>query len=204
MTKIKICGLTSEADIVAVNEILPDYIGFVFAKSRRQISEETARRLKDHLNPRIQSVGVFVNEKIETVIRLCENNLLDLVQLHGDETEEYILRLKKVISQPVAKAIRVSGPEALIRADDLPCDYLLLDTYHKEQYGGSGICFDWSSIPGLNKPYFLAGGLQRDNVSQAISQLSPFCVDVSSSVETDGVKDRNKIIEFVTKVRSVR
>lgn len=203
MTKIKICGLTKAADIMAVNEVLPDYVGFVFAEGGRRINDKIATQLKEQLDPRIQSVGVFVNEKIDTILRLGDNNLLDMIQLHGDENEDYIKELKLFARQPVIKAIRVSGPEKLMEAEGLSCDYLLLDTYHKEQYGGSGISFDWSLVQGLCKPFFLAGGIQRDNVEEAIHLLSPYCVDVSSGVETDRVKDRNKIIEFVAKVRSV-
>lgn len=203
MTKVKLCGLSRPEDILAVNEALPDYIGFVFAESRRRISDKTAAQLKEQLDPRIQTVGVFVNERLETVLRLSDSNLLDILQLHGDETEDYIRALKQSVKQPVIKAVRVSGANDLISAERLPCDYLLLDTYHKEQYGGSGISFDWSVVHGISKPFFLAGGMNRDNVKEAIHRLSPYCIDISSGVETDQVKDREKMIEIVTKVRSV-
>ncbi len=201
MTKIKICGISRKQDILAVNEAMPDYIGFVFAKSRRQISDETADELKRLLCPKILSVGVFVNENIERINSLCERGIIDLVQLHGDETISYILQLKDRITKPVIKAVRVSGSEVLNDSMTIPCDYLLLDTYHKEHYGGTGERFDWSVIPQMNKPYFLAGGIDRDNVLDAINHQKPYCVDVSSAVETEGFKDEFKIKELVKLVR---
>ncbi|MDF2908479.1 MAG: N-(5-phosphoribosyl)anthranilate isomerase [Herbinix sp.] len=235
MTKIKICGLSRKADILAVNEVMPDYIGFVFARSRRQVSEETALELKELLRPEILSIGVFVNDEIDYISHLCDRGIIDIVQLHGDESTSYIHQLREYIKNPIIKAIRVSGRDAIIDEledeledelkdelkddlkDDLkdeledqlkdteviPCDYLLLDTYHKEQYGGTGESFDWSVIPKLSKPYFLAGGISIANVVEAINCLHPFCVDVSSSVETAGYKDATKIKEIVMKVRTV-
>ncbi len=201
MTKIKICGLSRKADILAVNEALPDYIGFVFAQSRRRVSDEKALELKELLRPEILSVGVFVNEEPDRIRRLCDRGIVDIVQLHGDETPSYIHQLREFISNPIIKALRVSGrdvPEAAV----IPCDYLLLDTYHKKLYGGSGVSFDWTVIPKLDKPYFLAGGIGSDNVLEAINRLKPFCVDVSSAVETDGYKDAVKINDIVKKVRA--
>lgn len=204
MVKIKICGLSRPEDIAFVNEALPDYIGFVFAKSRRQVSFETAKELKSILNPTIRTVGVFVNEDIERVIRLCNRNIIDIVQLHGDEGKDYILTLKEKISNPVIKAVRVRGKEDIRKAENLGSDYLLLDAYREGQYGGSGNTFDWSVIHNVSKPYFLAGGIQSDNIIAAINNVKPFAVDVSSGVESEGVKDRNKIIDIITKIRSVK
>lgn len=203
MVKIKICGLSRPVDIQAVNEVLPDYIGFVFAKSRRQISEDRARELKDNLNPSINAVGVFVNEEPSKIIRLCNLDIIDTVQLHGDEDEEYIRKLRLEIPQKIVKAIRVKDCEDIKRASGFPCDYLLLDTYLEQEYGGSGKTFDWSVITEMKKPYFLAGGIHSENALQAMKQCQPYCIDISSGVETDGVKDAYKIIDIVTKIRSV-
>ena len=203
MTKIKICGLSSKADILAVNDALPDYIGFVFAKSRRQISDEKALELKELLCPQILSVGVFVNDEIERIKQLCDRGIIDIVQLHGDEASDYIHKLRECITNPIIKALRISERRLPEETVAIPCDYLLLDTYHKEQYGGSGISFDWNVIPKLSKPYFLAGGIGKNNVMEAIHRLKPYCVDVSSAVESEGYKDADKINEIVKLVRSI-
>lgn len=204
MTKIKICGLSRPIDIEFVNEAVPDYIGFVFAGSKRQISEEQAKELKAKLKPEIKAVGVFVNEEPDRIIRLCNNNIIDLVQFHGDEDDAYIAKLNKMISKPLIKAVRVRSREDITQTQSISCKYLLLDAYKEGQYGGSGDAFDWTMIAGLSKPYFLAGGIHADNVLQAIDQVKPYGIDVSSGVETNGVKDRDKIIEIIKKVRSVR
>lgn len=204
MVKIKICGLSRPDDIDIVNEALPDYIGFVFAKSTRQVSEDTAKELKARLNPGIQSAGVFVNEDILRIARLCRMNITDIVQLHGDEDEAYIRSLKEHINNPVIKAVRVRNRDDIAKACELSCDYLLLDSYKEGRYGGCGDTFDWSVISNVTKPFFLAGGLHSENVKQAVTQVRPYAVDVSSRVETDGIKDRNKIMDFIKKVRSVR
>ena len=204
MTRIKICGLSRPEDITYVNEAKPDYIGFVFAKSRRQVDEEMARHLKALLNPKIEAVGVFVNEDINRIIRLCREKVIDIVQLHGDEDENYIKELKSKISAPIMRAVRVKSAEDVKKASEISCDYLLFDTYTEKEYGGSGIVFDWSMITDINKPYFLAGGINIDNVLSAIDKCNPYCIDVSSGVETEGLKDPFKINEIVTKIRSVR
>lgn len=203
MVKIKICGLSRMLDIDFVNEAIPDYIGFIFAKSKRQVSEELAEKLKAKLIPEIKSVGVFVNEEPDKIIRLCKNKVIDLVQLHGDEDEVYITELKKKITNPIIKAVRVRNPEDIKAAEGENCEFLLFDAYKEGYYGGSGDAFDWTVISKVNKPYFLAGGINADNVLQAIAQVKPYAIDVSSGVETEGVKDRNKIIDIISKVRSV-
>lgn len=203
MAKIKICGLSRPIDIEYVNEAHPDYIGFVFAKSKRQVSIEQAKQLKSLLNPDIQAVGVFVNEEIDNIILLCNQNIIDLVQLHGDEDESYINQLKSRISKPIIKAVRVKDAEDIKSSQGWGTEYLLLDAYKEGQYGGSGDAFDWTIISKVKQPYFLAGGIHSENVLDAIKMVKPYAVDVSSGVETDGVKDRNKIIDIITKVRSV-
>ncbi|NLY43385.1 MAG: phosphoribosylanthranilate isomerase [Clostridiaceae bacterium] len=203
MAKIKICGLMREQDIDAVNKALPDYIGFVFARSKRQIDEKKAKELKAGLNPLIKAVGVFVNEEIKNIINLCNSNVIDIIQLHGDENEDYIRRLKNSVSNKIIKAVRVKDLEDIKKAMEITCDYLLFDAYHEGKYGGLGKTFDWSVIPDMGKPYFLAGGINSSNIMRAIQQLNPFCIDVSSGVETNGYKDPEKIMDIVAKVRQV-
>lgn len=202
MTKIKICGLSRPEDIIAVNQARPDYIGFVFAKSRRQVTQEKAEQLKKLLHPSIKVVGVFVNEEIDGIIKICMNNTIDIIQLHGDENDNYIKELRKSCSLPVIKAVRVRNPEDIKRAESFTCDDLLLDAYTEHEYGGSGISFDWSMVKKISKPYLLAGGIHSGNILDAIRICNPYGLDVSSGVETDGLKDINKIIEIVTKIRS--
>ncbi|CRZ33720.1 phosphoribosylanthranilate isomerase [Herbinix hemicellulosilytica] len=203
MAKIKICGIKRIEDINAINQVLPDFIGFVFAESKRRISLNEAVILKKLLNPAVKTVGVFVNESVNTIIELCDLKVIDLVQLHGDENESYILELKNSIKNPIIKAIRVRSRQDIKAAEDLPCDYLLLDSYKDNAYGGTGKTFDWSLIPKISerkKPFFLAGGINRDNLSFALS-AKPYCIDVSSGVETDGKKDPEKIKEIVNLLR---
>lgn len=204
MVKIKICGLSRIQDIDMVNEALPEYVGFVFAKSRRQVTALQAAELKARLDKSIKAVGVFVNEAPEAVIQLCRDRVIDLVQLHGEEDEAYIQLLRKAVDNPVIRAIRVRSKEDVATAGQYSCEYMLFDSYHKEQYGGSGIAFDWSMLPTVDKPYFLAGGITIDNVERALMTQRPYAVDISSGVETDGYKDRKKLIEFVEKVRRIK
>ncbi len=203
MAKIKICGICRPEDIKAINQVLPDYIGFVFAESKRKISLDDAVNLKKLLNPAVKTVGVFVNENINRLIELCDLKVIDIVQLHGDENESYILELKNKIRNPIIKAVRVRSQQDIKAAEDLPCDYLLLDSYKDNAYGGTGKTFDWSLIPKKSerkKPIFLAGGINRDNLSDALS-AEPYCIDVSSGVETDGKKDPEKIKDTVNLLR---
>lgn len=195
MTKVKICGLTRLADIEAVNASLPDFIGFVFCKSRRRVSEETARLLKSRLNPKISAVGVFQNAEIHEVASIVKSGIIDIVQLHGLEDEHYIHALKPHIGQ--AKIIK-----AVCFNRETPCNHCLADfLLFDSAYGGSGKTFDWKALPKTEKPFFVAGGLTVDNVENAISQVKPYAVDVSSGVETDGLKDAEKIADFVRIVR---
>ena len=149
MTKIKICGLKRTEDISYVNELLPDFAGFVFAKSSRQVDAKKAAELKKQLSPKIKAVGVFVNAEPEFIAKLYQKQIIDLAQLHGDETADYIHRLKNLCpSLPLIKAVRVQSTKQILEAEKLPCDYLLLDTWQKDSYGGSGKTFDRSLIPG--------------------------------------------------------
>lgn len=197
MTKIKLCGLTRPCDIEYVNELLPEYIGFVFApKSRRYISPEKAEVLREHLDDRITPVGVFVDEKIEVIADLIKRKIIDIVQLHGNESEQYIEDLRRVIDCPVIKAFRIESEADIVSANNSSADYVLLDSG-----GGTGKVFDHSLLKDIARPYFLAGGLTPENVETAIKQLAPFAVDASSSLETDGFKDKIKMTAFVNAVR---
>ncbi len=200
MSKIKICGLSRPEDIDAVNKALPDYIGFVFAESRRRVDTTTAAALRKRLDTRIKAVGVFVNEAVEVVAEIYKSGAIDIAQLHGDEDAGYIRRLKDICACPVIKAVGVG--ETL---PPLPegADYPLFDTLSVSR-GGTGRAFDWSVLDSLGElPYFLAGGLSAHNIADAIRQLRLYCVDISSGVETNGVKDERKIEEIVRIVRGI-
>lgn len=201
MTKIKICGLTREEDIQAVNEYLPDYIGFVFAKSKRQLTLKQAKYLKNLLNPDIKAVGVFVNEPLENLIQYGEEKIIDIIQLHGDEDEKYIKALKAQVKLPLIKAVRVKDENDLAQSFDT--DFLLLDKYLEGVYGGGGERFNWQSISKMSQPYFLAGGVNLDNIHEALQKV-PYAIDVSSGVETDGIKDKEKIQKIIQIVRNSR
>lgn len=204
MTMIKICGLRRIEDVMAVNETLPDFAGFVFAESRRQVDEQTAEFLKARLNPSVKAVGVFVNERIERIVRLCRSGVIDFVQLHGDEDGNYIKTLKKLVPNPVIRAVRVRSTGDIKKAASIDCDYLLLDAWDDRHYGGTGRTFDWSVIPGMTKPFFLAGGINPENVVKALELVNPYAVDVSSGAETDGCKDPDKLRRIVELVRKYR
>ena len=212
--KIKICGLKRKEDVYYVNRSMPDWIGFVFAGEKRKIDLETAKALKQELNPQIRSVGVFVNAEISFIVQLVQEGILDMIQLHGDENRDYIVKLRECLEKsgekdiPIIKAVRVRSVEQILEDEKLPVDYLLLDAFKEDEYGGSGKVFDHTLIPDLQKPYILAGGIGLDNVTIILKTLaeqgrSPICVDVSSSVETDGFKDKVKIEELVQVVREL-
>lgn len=201
MVKIKICGLKTMEDIRMVNRQKPDFAGFVFAGSKRRITPEQAAEMKKELLPEIRSVGVFVNEDPERIAGLAEGGVLDYIQLHGDEDGEEIRWIKDRTGKPVIKAVRVRSREDILQAEKLPCEYLLLDTYKAGEYGGSGERFCWEMIPELEKPFFLAGGLNAENIAEALKTCRPWAVDVSSSVETDGRKDEEKVRRFMRAVR---
>ena len=199
MTGIKLCGLSRPGDILAANALKPDYAGFVFApKSRRCVSEERARELRALLDPAVRAVGVFVREDPERVAALLDSGVIDAAQLHGDEDEGYIARLRALTDKPLIRAFRVDGPSDLVRARESTADLILLDNGP----GGTGARFDWSLLKGFDRPYILAGGLDPENVWDAVRALRPFAVDVSSGIETDGVKDAEKMRAFVRAVRA--
>ena len=197
MTKIKICGLRREQDIRYANELMPDYIGFVFLKGkRRYVTFEEAAHLRSLLDPAIPAVGVFVNEPAENVIRLLQAGTIQIAQLHGQEDEAYAEELRRAGDHCIIRAFAVRGSEDIHRAFAFPADYPLLDNGK-----GTGETFDWSLFQEQEKPFFLAGGLSPENVKEAIECFHPYAVDVSSGVETDGFKDYEKMKAFMDAVR---
>ena len=195
MVKIKICGLKRLEDIEIVNKYKPDYIGFVFADSKRRVSHDLAYELKLNLDPDIISVGVFVDAQQEEILELFNEGVIEMAQLHGMESEEYILELKGKTGNElkIIKAIEMSEDVDLLKYDHCHADYLLLDSGK-----GSGKTFDWRLIRSeLNKEFFLAGGLDSSNVCDAIREFDPYAIDLSSSLEVDGFKDENKIREIM-------
>ncbi len=201
MTRIKICGLKRSEDIEAVNAAKPDYAGFVIEvpKSRRNVSANQVRKLTRELSQEIQAVGVFVNAPLELVAGLLNDDTLSMAQLHGAEDEAYIQRLREMTEKALIQAFSIRTEADIERALQSSADYLLLD----QGGGGTGQCFDWSLVPELPRPFFLAGGLGITNLFEAITRVQPWAVDLSSSLETDGVKDPAKIEAAVRLVRSM-
>jgi len=200
--RIKICGLFREQDIDYVNEARPDYTGFVFAKSKRQISAPLAQYLRFRLADGIVPVGVFVNAPIAEIAALYHNGTISIAQLHGEEDEGYILQLKKKCEtdnkQAQFRVIKVIKSDEL--KNGLPttsADFYLIDSG-----AGSGKSFNWQQLNSIKfqKPWFLAGGINLDNIEQAM-ELNPFAVDISSGAETDGIKDREKILQLTAIVK---
>ncbi|MGN0314731.1 MAG: phosphoribosylanthranilate isomerase [Fusicatenibacter sp.] len=198
-TKIKICGLSRLCDIDYVNELKPDYVGFVFAKSRRRITREHAWTLRQKLDPKIQAVGVFVNELAPVVAGYLEAGIIDLAQLHGCEDEIYLHSLRQQTGQPIIKAFSIRNREDVTKASESTADYILLD----HGAGGTGTAFDWTLVQEMKRPFFLAGGLGPDNIEHAMAAVHPFGVDISSGVETDGYKDYHKIQDCIRRIRNV-
>lgn len=196
--KIKLCGLTRPCDIEAVNELQPDYIGFVFAKkSRRYVSPEKAEELKAMLAPGIQAVGVLVNEEPEQIAALLEAGTIDVAQLHGQESETEIRRLRELTDHPLIQAFRIDTEQDVERANASTADYVLLDS----GAGGTGTVFDWDLLRAIRRPYFLAGGLDTENLGTVKAKLNPYGVDVSSGIETGGYKDKEEMTAFVAAAR---
>lgn len=226
MVKVKICGVKREEDIKFVNIYLPDYVGYVFAQSRRQITVDQVLSLNSVLDNKIKKVGVFVNEKEDTVVAIAQICHLDIVQLSGDESPEYTDNLRNRLEQlkiqcnrrvEIWKAIRVTGINSLETMRIYNVDKYLLDSNTKESYGGSGITFDWKLVGHylkhrkknhtggnmeIGKKIIIAGGLNPQNVDQAIKIANPYGVDVSSGVEISGIKDEGKISDFIKIVRN--
>ncbi len=206
--KVKICGLRREEDICCVNAYLPDYIGFVFyPKSKRYVTGEQAQKLKEKLDPCIRAVGVFVNADPDEVIALLQKNIIDIAQLHGQESEEELRKIREQTGKPVIRALKVTEETNLQEAYQTDADYILLDNGM-----GSGKPFPWDVILKQlaqeelqekisRKPFFLAGGIDPANMERAAEAFRPYALDLSSSVETDGVKDPEKIRKLMETIR---
>lgn len=197
MIKVKFCGLSRICDIEGANALMPEYIGFVFApQSRRCILPEKAAKLKSLLSPGIKAVGVFVNQQPEFAAELLNSDIIDIAQLHGNEEDNYIEQLRRLTHKPIIQAFRITGAEEVIKAQNSIADCILLDAG-----AGTGTSFDWKLVQNIKRPYFLAGGLNAQNAKAALSILKPYALDVSSGIETNGLKDTRKMAEFIRAVR---
>lgn len=203
MTKIKICGLRRVEDIGMVNKNLPDYVGFIFAESKRKVTKEKAKELIDKLGKRIKTVGVFVDERRENVEKTAKYCELDILQFHGEETAEYCDQFRSKYEIWKAFPVKDRGIEERLLEYKGHTDLCLLDAYNKGVRGGSGKVFNWDLIEGISKKYkiALAGGITSKNILEAIEKVGPYIIDLSSGVETDGFKDEKKIKEIIKKIR---
>lgn len=200
--KIKICGIKRKEDIFYVNACMPDYIGFVFAKSKRNVTLHQAKQLKKELDKKIISVGVFANQEIDVISRAVNEGIIQMIQLHGEESWREIETMKELFNIPIIKAVPVTELNSIIKVQNIPCDYLLFDS----GTGGTGKTFSWKILEQIKniqlmKPFFLAGGLNVGNIRKA-SRYGAFCLDVSSGVESNGVKDYEKIREIIEIIKN--
>lgn len=215
MQKIKLCGMMKPCDIEYADRVKPDFVGFIFANTRRKISAAQAKQFREALDAEIPAVGVFVNEDISVIASLVQDGCIDMIQLHGEEDADYIRRQREICDVPVIKAVKVQTVEQIRQAAALPVDYLLLDTYRKGVLGGTGEAFEWELLREakaaagdaaegelFGKPYFLAGGLHAGNLREAAA-LGSYGLDVSSGIETDGSKDFTKMVEVMKLLRSI-
>ena len=223
--KVKMCGISKIETIPAVIEANPDYMGLVFAPSKRQVTVDQAKTLVEELHKQyanrynrdaeqysnqtlihqesIKTVGVFVNETVESLLKIAKEVKLDVIQLHGDEDESFIQTLKEQSNVEVWKAVQVRSAADAEAWIDSSADMLLFDAYHKDERGGTGEVFDWSSLDEFERPFMLAGGINSTNVARAIRTVRPYGIDISSGIETDGVKDNEKITAFTKLVRTI-
>ena len=239
--KVKMCGISKVDTIPAIVDAKPDYMGLVFAPSKRQVTVEQAKTLVDELHKqyektygeatapmntdtaqdsqdsqdnqefvqgnsnfeKIKTVGVFVNETVENLLKIAEKVNLDVIQLHGDEDESFIQTLKEQSNVEVWKAVQVRSAADAEKWIDSSADMLLFDAYHKDERGGTGEVFDWSSLDAFERPFMLAGGMDSTNVARAIRTVRPYGIDISSGIETEGVKDNEKIKAFTNIVRTI-
>ncbi len=197
-TRVKICGLQRLEDVIYVNEVFPDFVGFIFDPSRRRyIEPKTAARLRSQLSDKIKAIGVFVNAGPDQILTIAEQVQLNAIQLHGEEEESFIFQLKKKTLLPIIKAIRVETKEDIDRAASSPADLVLLDNGR----GGTGTGFNWNLAAELSRDFLLAGGISAENAADAIRICHPWGLDASSSLETNGYKDQEKIRRFMKAVR---
>ena len=210
--KVKMCGISQVETIPAVVEAKPDYMGLVFASSKRQVTVERAKTLVEALHKQckaqndtvsIKTVGVFVNETLDNLVTIANEAHLDVVQLHGDEDEAFIQSLKERTNVEVWKAIQIRSAVDAEAWIDSSADMLLFDAYHKDERGGTGDVFDWSCLDTFERPFMLAGGIDSTNVARAIRTVRPYGIDISSGIETNGVKDDEKITAFTKIVNSI-
>lgn len=217
--KVKMCGISKVETIPAVVEAKPDYMGLVFASSKRQVTVDQAKTLVEELHKQytkrynngaeqsnddeIKTVGVFVNETLENLVSIAKEANLDAVQLHGDEDEAFIQSLKERTNVEVWKAVQIRSAADAEAWIDSSADMLLFDAYHKDERGGTGEVFDWSCLDEFERPFMLAGGIDSTNVARAIRTVRPYGIDISSGIETDGVKDDEKIKAFTNIVRTI-
>ena len=217
--KVKMCGISKVETIPAIVDAKPDYMGLVFAPSKRQVTVDQAKILVEELhrgyakkygsdtehdkNGTIKTVGVFVNETVENLVTIANEANLDAVQLHGDEDEAFIQSLKERTNVEVWKAIQIRTAADTEKWIDSSADMLLFDAYHKDERGGTGEVFDWSSLDAFERPFMLAGGIDSTNVARAIRTVRPYGIDISSGIETNGVKDDEKITAFIKIVKSI-
>ena len=217
--KVKMCGISKVETIPAVVEAKPDYMGLVFAPSKRQVTVDQAKTLVEELhkqytkrynngaeqsnNDEIKTVGVFVNETLDNLVSIATETNLDAVQLHGDEDEAFIQSLKGRTNVEIWKAVQIRSAADAEAWIDSSADMLLFDAYHKDERGGTGEVFDWSCLDVFERPFMLAGGIDSTNVARAIRTVRPYGIDISSGIETDGVKDDEKIKAFTNIVRTI-
>ena len=217
--KVKMCGISKVETIPAVVEAKPDYMGLVFAPSKRQVTVDQAKTLVEELhrgyaqkygsdtehdkNDTIKTVGVFVNETVDNLVTIANEANLDAVQLHGDEDEAFIQSLKERTNVEVWKAVQIRSAADVEKWIDSSADMLLFDAYHKDERGGTGEVFDWSSLDAFERPFMLAGGIDSTNMARAIRTVRPYGIDISSGIETNGVKDDEKITAFTKIVKSI-
>ena len=210
--KVKMCGISKVETIPAVVEAKPDYMGLVFAPSKRQVTVEQAEILVEELHKQcinhydtkvVKTVGVFVNETLDNLVRIADTANLDAVQLHGDEDEAFIQSLKERTNVEVWKAIQIRTAADTEKWIDSSAEMLLFDAYHKDERGGTGEVFDWSSLDAFERPFMLAGGIDSTNVARAIRTVRPYGIDISSGIETNGMKDDKKITAFTKIVKSI-
>ena len=210
--KVKMCGISKVETISVIVDAKPDYMGLVFAPSKRQVTVEQAKTLVEELHKQyavwynsetIKTVGVFVNETVENLLKIAEEVKLDVIQLHGDEDESFIQILKEQSNVEVWKAVQVRRAADAEKWIDSSADMLLFDAYHKDERGGTGEVFDWSSLDEFERPFMLAGGIDSTNVARAIRTVRPYGIDISSGIETEGVKDNDKMKAFTNNVRTI-
>lgn len=192
--KIKICGIKNENEAKIINECMPDIAGFVFASGKRQIDINKAKILKKIINPEIETAGIFVEQNEDEILEIYNEKIIDIIQLHGDYDEQTIKNLKEKTNAKIIKVIRVK--EGFYKIETL-ADFILFDTYSKDKYGGLNKTFDWNIKIISNVPYFVAGGINENNIIEMVKKLTPYGVDISSGVEVDGFKTKEKVFNII-------